>query len=67
MAGILTLTVLNSKKIKESLDTAFSSEEKLIAQLMDDESKLIEYLTAGGDSQNLVALKAILKVPPHSP
>jgi hypothetical protein len=63
MAGILTLTVLNSKKIKESLDTAFSSEEKLIAQLMDDESKLIEFLGINNDSQNLVALKAILRVP----
>lgn len=62
MAGILTLTVLNSKKIKESLDTAFSSEEKLIAQLIEDESKLVEYLSANNESQNLTALKAILKV-----
>jgi len=67
MAGILTLTMLNSKKIKESLDTAFSSEEKLIAQLMDDESKLVEFFSVNNDSQNLVALQAILKVPFSSP
>ena len=62
MAGILALTVMNTKKIKESFDSAFSSEDKLIHQLIEDESKLVEYLTTGNESQNTTGLKTILKV-----
>ncbi len=63
MAGILTLTVLNSKKFKETIDTAFSSEDKLITKLVEDEAHLTESLTSDKDSQILLALKAVLKVP----
>ena len=62
MAGLLTLTVLNSRKIKDSLDSAFSSEEKKIAKLVEDDALLIEHLTSDKDSSSILALKTLLKV-----
>jgi len=62
MAGILTLTVMNSKKLKEKINTAFSSEDTLVNKVIDDETILIENLKSDKESENLIALKAILKV-----
>ncbi len=62
MAGLLTLTVLNSKKLRDTLDTAFSSEEKKMEKLIESSDQLVESLGSDKDSAILLALKSLLKV-----
>ena len=62
MAGLLTLTVLSSRKIRDKLGNAFSTEDKQIAKLMENEALLLENLTSEKDSYIILALKTLMQV-----
>jgi hypothetical protein len=62
MAGLLTLTVLSSRKLRDKLGTAFTTEEKQITKLMENEALLLEHLTSDKDSSTILALRTLIHV-----